>query len=80
MRKYIEFGFGNTWLVRTEFENEDGSEYELKGIVGKINPESIYVRCWIGKTVYILDWKDGVKRINKNRMSLKFLFSIRSKN
>ena len=31
--KFIEFGIGNTWLVRTETELEDGTEYEEKGIV-----------------------------------------------
>ncbi|MEK3747390.1 DUF3977 family protein [Paenibacillus sp. FSL E2-8871] len=24
--KYIEFGLGNTWFIRTETELEDGSE------------------------------------------------------
>ncbi|MER2156206.1 MAG: DUF3977 family protein, partial [Solibacillus sp.] len=24
--KFIEFGIGNTWLIRTETELEDGSE------------------------------------------------------
>ncbi|MCC9734258.1 DUF3977 family protein, partial [Streptococcus agalactiae] len=31
MRKYIEFGYGNTWLLRTEFEASDGTEWEVKG-------------------------------------------------
>ena len=32
--KFIEIGIGNTWLVRTETELEDGTEYEEKGIIG----------------------------------------------
>lgn len=28
--KYIEFGLGNTWFIRTETELEDGSEFEEK--------------------------------------------------
>jgi hypothetical protein len=31
--KYIEFGLGNTWLIRTETELDDGTENEEKGIV-----------------------------------------------
>lgn len=31
MKKYTEIGFGNTWFVRTEIENDDGSESEMKG-------------------------------------------------
>lgn len=53
--KYIEFGIGNTWLVRTETESEDGTEYEEKGIIGPIKFHSLYIRIWIGKTVFILD-------------------------
>ena len=28
MKKYIEFGIGNTWCVRTEIEDDDGAETE----------------------------------------------------
>lgn len=34
--KFIEYGIGNTWLIRTETELEDGAEYENKSIVGTI--------------------------------------------
>ncbi|MGN7386986.1 DUF3977 family protein [Sporosarcina sp. SAFN-015] len=34
--KFIEFGIGNTWLVRTEIELSDGTECEEIGIVGPI--------------------------------------------
>jgi hypothetical protein len=32
--KYIEFGIGNRWLVRTETEKPDGTETEARGIIG----------------------------------------------
>lgn len=38
--KYIEFGIGNTWIVRTETEFEDGTEYEQKGIIRPIKCQS----------------------------------------
>lgn len=76
--KFIEFGIGNTWLVRTETELEDGTEYEEKGIVGPINFYSLYLRIWIGKTVFILDSKEGLKRMKKKRIEFKLIFGITS--
>jgi hypothetical protein len=76
--KYIEFGLGNKWLVRTETELNDGTEYEEKGIVGPIRFRSIYLRIWIGKTVLIMDLKQGLKISKKGRKSLKFIFGITS--
>ena len=76
MKKYIEFGFGNTYLVRTEFEHADGSEFEMKGIVGKIKPVSLYLRMWLGKSVWVYDSKEGFKRIRKNRKASKFILGI----
>jgi hypothetical protein len=74
--KYIEFGIGNTWLIRTEIELEDGTEYEEKGIIGPINFHSLYIRIWIGKTVIILDSKEGFKRIKKSRKEIKFILGL----
>ncbi|MGE8205630.1 DUF3977 family protein [Heyndrickxia sp. NPDC080065] len=74
--KFIEFGIGNTWIVRTETELEDGTEYEEKGIVGPIKFHSIYLRVWIGKNVYILCYRDGFKRVRKQRKEFKFIFGI----
>lgn len=34
MSKYIELGLGNRWLIRTEIENLDGTEYEVRGAHG----------------------------------------------
>ncbi|TDF93875.1 DUF3977 family protein [Paenibacillus piri] len=76
--KYIEFGFGNTWLVRTETELDDGTEFEQKGIVGPITFRSFYVRIWLGKTVLIADLKQGIKISRKNRNAVKFILGITS--
>lgn len=77
--KYIEFGIGNTWLVRTEFEFEDGYEFEEKGVSGPINFVSIYFRIWIGKRVFIIDSKEGFKRERKSSQKLKLILGIVSR-
>jgi hypothetical protein len=77
--KYIEFGVGNTWLVRTEIECDDGYEFEEKGVSGPINLQSIYFRIWIGKTVIIVDSKDGFKRVRKSSRKLKLILGIVSR-
>ncbi|SOC43800.1 DUF3977 family protein [Ureibacillus acetophenoni] len=77
--KFIEFGIGNTWLIRTEVELKDGTEYEVKGIKGPIEFQSLYLRIWIGKTVFIFDLKDGFKKVKKNRKEYKLIFGIVSK-
>lgn len=76
MRKYIEFGLGNTWLVRTEFEDESGQEWEVRGIVGPIAWQSCYVRLWLGKSVYILDSREGFKRQSKKKKRFKLVFGL----
>ncbi|MGT2754452.1 DUF3977 family protein [Streptococcus ovis] len=78
MKKLIEFGFGNRWLVRTEFEQEDGTEYELQGIVGPIKVQSIYLRLWVGYTVLIMDSEEGFKCQSKKRKAVKLLLGIAS--
>ncbi len=50
--KYVELGLGDTWLLRTETELEDGTEFEEKGFVGPLKIHSLYVRIWLVKTVY----------------------------
>lgn len=76
MKKFIEFGLGNRWLVRTEFEKDDGTEWEVKGISGKVKPLSIYLRCWLGQTVWIADSRQGFKRQKKSKKRLKLVFGI----
>ncbi|MGN7476415.1 DUF3977 family protein [Solibacillus silvestris] len=74
--KFIEFGIGNTWFVRTETELEDGSEYEEKGIVGPIKFQSAYIRIWVRKNVFIIDLKQGIRLKKKSRNELKLIFGI----
>jgi hypothetical protein len=74
--KFIEFGIGNTWIISTESELEDGTEYEEKGIKGPIKFYSLYLRIWIGKTVIIADIKEGIKRQKKSRNKFKVIFGI----
>lgn len=76
--KYIEFGLGNTWLLRTETELEDGTEFEEKGIVGPLKIHSVYMRIWIFKTVCIVDTKEGFKRMKKERNKFKLIFGLAS--
>lgn len=76
--RFIEFGIGNRWLIRTETELDDGTEYEEKGIIGPIKLQSIYLRIWIGKMVFILDSKEGFKKTKKNRNEVKILLGIKS--
>ncbi|WP_161979216.1 DUF3977 family protein [Streptococcus sp. S784/96/1] len=78
MEKFIEIGFGNRWFIRTEFEKDDGSEWEVKGISGKIIPKSYYLRLWFGKMVFILDSKEGFKKQTKSCTALKVILGIKS--
>ena len=77
--KYIEAGIGNRWLLRTEIEKENGTEYEVRGIQGPIQFHSAYIRLWIWKTVIILDSREGLKRVHKNGSNFKLLLGIVSK-
>jgi hypothetical protein len=77
--KYIEFGIGNSWLIRTETELRDGTEFEEKGIVGPIKLQSLYIRVWVGRTVLIMDSKEGFKQMEKKRKDYKFVLGIVSK-
>jgi hypothetical protein len=77
--KYIEAGFGNKWVLRTEMEIEDGNEYEVQGIQGPIHFHSAYVRLWLGKTVIILDSREGFKKVHKSDNNFKLLIGIVSR-
>jgi len=77
--KYIEAGIGNKWLVRTEIEREDGTEFEQKGVVKPIYFESCYLRVWFRKTCLIFDSKEGFKRVKKRRNEYKFILGIVSR-
>lgn len=77
MQTFFECGFGNRWFLRTEVEREDGTEYELKGWVGPMTFQSVYLRVWLGKQVWILDSLDGLKHQSKSRTAIKVIFGIR---
>ncbi|WP_307557772.1 DUF3977 family protein [Paenibacillus sp. V4I7] len=74
--KYIEVGIGNMWIIRTETELSDGSEIEQKGIIKPIIFHSIYLRIWLGKTVFIVDSKQGFKRMTKPRRAIKLILGL----
>lgn len=76
MKKYIEIGIGNTWLVRTEIEDEDGTESEHQGISRLSKVEGVYLRFWIGHTVFIMSSNEGVKGMKKSRKAFKLLIGI----
>lgn len=76
MKKYTEIGFGNTWFIRTEFEEPDGTEREIRGFTAPFKLQSVYLRCWIGKKVIILDSKEGLKLSSKNRKSFKLVVGL----
>ncbi|MFT9598552.1 DUF3977 family protein [Mesobacillus sp.] len=77
--KYIEIGIGNTWLVRTEFEMENGYEYEKKGIKGPVHFHSAYLRVWFWKSVIIFDSREGLKTMEKKSKKFKLILGIVSK-
>ncbi|WP_394854328.1 DUF3977 family protein [Streptococcus canis] len=62
----MEIGLGNSWLVRTEYEKDDGTETEVRGISGAIRPRSIYLRIWLGDAVGL--WMS--KKVSNSRPSL----------
>ena len=70
---------GNSWLFRTETELDDGTEFEEQGIVGPIKLQSIYIRIWVGSTVFLIDSKEGFKRMKKKRKELKLILGMVSK-
>lgn len=77
--KFIEFGLGNKWILRTETELSDGTEFQERGIVGPIKLQSVYLRVWLGKTVIIIDSKEGYKKSKKNRKEIKIIIGVKSR-
>lgn len=76
MKKYIEIGLGNTWVVRTEIELDDGTETEHKGISPLRVVYGVYLRVWVRRTVYIFSTNQGFKRMRKQRSAFKFVVGI----
>lgn len=76
MTKYLEIGFGNTYVVRTEYEDALGHEWEVKGWVGPVRCRSVYCRLWLGTSVFILDSREGIKRQRKSNSRFKLVFGL----
>ncbi|WP_058304127.1 DUF3977 family protein [Gorillibacterium timonense] len=76
MRKYVEFGIGNRWLLRTELEHEDGTETEVKGFQRPFRCHSVYMRLWIGHRVLILDSREGLKLTRKPSRKFKWIIGL----
>ncbi|MEC0092324.1 DUF3977 family protein [Paenibacillus macquariensis] len=76
MKKYTEIGIGNTWFIRTEFEDDTGLEREIKGFTKPFVLQSIYLRIWLGRKVIIIDSKEGLKITTKDRKKLKILIGL----
>ena len=73
---FIEFGIGNTYILRTEYEYPDGTETEKRGIERNIDIKEFYIRIWINKTVYILSTKNGFNKKYKENKKIKLVFGI----
>ncbi|WP_438432645.1 DUF3977 family protein [Gorillibacterium sp. sgz500922] len=76
MRKYVELGIGNRWLLRTEIEQADGTETEVRGWQRPFRVRSGYIRVWLGYRVIVLDTRDGLKRSRKTRRGFKLLLGL----
>ncbi|WP_332262448.1 DUF3977 family protein [Paenibacillus sp. GSMTC-2017] len=64
--------------MRTETELADGTEYEERGILRPIKFYLIYIRIWIRKAVFIVDMKEGFKKMKKNQNEIKMIIGISS--
>lgn len=71
MKKYVEIRFGNTWFIRTEIEEDNGEEIEFRGIGRLTKVDGVYLRVWVGQTVYIWSSNEGFKKTRKNRLYVK---------
>ncbi|KZK37803.1 MULTISPECIES: DUF3977 family protein [Lactococcus] len=68
------FGFGRS----VEIEYGDGTEKRFKftdkSVSKYFNPNSFYLRIWVGKRIFIIDTKSPHFRIkNKKRTNFKFV-------
>tara|TARA_R110000868_G_scaffold138329_1_gene352342 strand:+ start:55981 stop:56235 length:255 start_codon:yes stop_codon:yes gene_type:complete len=72
---FTEIGFGSDTFINTETEYSDGSEVRKSGFV-KMKVKAIYIRIWIGKSVFILASNEGFKYTKKKKSKFKFLFGV----
>ena len=71
---YNEIGIGNQWFICHEIEDGD-HEIRVKGLA-KIKCDSVYLRSWIAKTVYILSTKNGFETKKKETNRFKILLGF----
>jgi hypothetical protein len=76
VKKFIEVGIGNRWFIRTEIEHADGTESEQRGLCRFKEYHFLYLRTGVGHMMLILDTKEGIKRLKKNRRAFKILIGI----
>jgi hypothetical protein len=72
---YAEVGFGNETFFSTEIE-EGGREYRIPKFQKPGKIESLYIRLWIFKKVFILSTNHGFEVKSKDRNKLKILFGV----
>tara|TARA_B100000614_G_scaffold208357_1_gene190974 strand:- start:51 stop:296 length:246 start_codon:yes stop_codon:yes gene_type:complete len=72
---FTEIGIGNDTFINTETEYPDGTEERSPGFK-KMALKAIYIRIWIGHTVFILGTGSGFVIRKKSRRSFKFLIGF----
>lgn len=73
---FTEIGLGNPTFINTEIEHPNGHEERRPGFMPMKRLKSLYLRLWLGKTVYSADIRRGFKRTRKPRKAFKLLFGI----
>ena len=75
MNIFSEVGIGNSNLISTEYELPDGSENRVPGFKVK-NIQELYIRVWVGYSVFILSTKEGFKITKKSRKRFKLILGF----
>jgi hypothetical protein len=74
MRCYAEMGIGNPTFLSTEIECGVCEWRIPRLVVSRV--ESIYLRVWIGRIVFILDSKEGFKYQRKGYCVYKCVLGL----
>jgi hypothetical protein len=75
MKVYAEIGYGNPSFLSTEFEDGE-TEHRVSRFVKPEKVLGYYIRCWIGKTVFIISTNDGFETTKKDRNRFKLLLGV----
>lgn len=75
---FTEIGIGNDTFINTEIEFPTGEEVRHPGFY-PMRLTSLYVRVWIGQTVWILSTSNGLERKTKPRKAIKILLGLAGK-